>query len=317
MIKNFLPALAALALGAGSLQAQSDAHVLIVSGLGGEPKYVQDFLTWGTAMANAAQTRFGVPAANVVFLAEEPARNSAVIDGESTREEIERAIRAIASRAGANDRILILLIGHGSMDSRGSRINLPGPDLLATEMATMLEPFKTQSVVLVNAASASGGWQDVLGAPNRTIVTATRSGMERNETVFARFFVEAFSGEGADANRDGRVTLQEAFTYANRETERSYQTAGTLQLEHARLEGNTQLAETFHLGAAAGQAPANASAEVKALYARRGELESSIDALRNRRSQMADSAYQTELENLLLELARTNRQIQDAEGGSR
>lgn len=315
MIRKILPVLAALAVGAGNLEAQN-AHVLIVSGLGGEPKYVQDFVTWGTAMANAAQTRFGVPASNVIYLAEDPSRNRAVIDGESTREEIERAIRGIATRAGANDRILILLIGHGSMDSRGSRINLPGPDLLATEMAAMLEPFKTQSVVFVNAASSSGGWHDVLAAPNRTIITANRTGQERNETIFPRFFVEAFSGDGADSNRDGRVSIQEAFNYANRETERFYQTAGTLQMEHARMEGNTQLAETFHLGAPSGQAPATASAEVRALYARRAELESSVDALRNRRSQMADAAYQTELERLVLELARTNRQIQEAEGGS-
>lgn len=316
-MKRMVSALALLALSAVRVDAQSNAHVLIVSGLGGEPKYVQDFLAWGSAMAGGVQTRFGVPAANVVFLAEEPQRNRTVIDGESTKAEIEGALRRIASNAGADDRVLILLIGHGSVDARGSRINLPGPDLLATDLAALLEPFRTQSVVVVNGASASGSWHEALAAPNRTIVTATRSGSERNETVFPRFFVDAFSVEGADADRDGRVTIQEAFTYANRETERSYQTAGTLQLEHARMEGNAQLAQTFHLGAPAGQAPANASAAVRALYTRRGELEASVDALRNRRSQMQDAAYQAELERLVLELARTNRSIQDAEGGSR
>lgn len=317
LMKRILSVLALLLLTAARAEAQANSHVLIVSGLGGEPKYVQDFLAWGSAMAEAVQGRFGVPAANVTYLAEEPQRNRAIIDGESRREEIEKALQAIAARAGADDRILILLIGHGSMDSRGSRINLPGPDLLSTELATMLAPFRTQSVVVVNGASASGSWHEALAAPNRTIITATRSGSERNETIFPKFFVEAFSGDGADADRDGRVTVQEAFNYATRETERSYQTAGTLQMERARMEGNTELARTFHLGAPAGQAPSDASPELRALYARRGELENSVDALRNRRSQMEDAAYQTELERLVLELARTNRSIQDAESGAR
>lgn len=314
-MKRMIPVLALLALSATRLDAQSNAHVLIVSGLGGEPKYVQNFLDWGSAMAEAAETRFGVPAANIVYLAEEPGQNSAV-DGESTKAEIEQALQGIASRADTDDRILILLIGHGSMDTRGSRLNLPGPDLLSTEMATLLEPFSTQSVVVVNGASASGSWHEALDAPNRMIITATRSGSERNETIFPRYFVEAFSADGADADRDGKVTIQEAFTYANRETERSYETAGTLQLEHARMEGNIELAGTFHLGAPTGQAPASASPELRALYARRGELESSVDALRNRRSQMEDAAYESELERLVLELARTNRSIQDLEGTS-
>src|SRR5690606_35911323 len=118
------------------------------------------------------------------------------------------------------------------------------------------------------------------------------------------------------ANRDGRITLDEAFAFATRETERSYTNAGTLQLEHSRIEGNEQLTQTFHLGSPRGEI-ADASPELQALYDRRTAIEDTLAALRARRDQMEAAAYEAELERVLLELARTNRSIQEMEGGSR
>ena len=106
----------------------------------------------------------------------------------------------------------------------------------------MLAIFPTQPTVVVNTSSASGDWQEALAAPNRTIITATRSAGERNETAFGEFFAKAFAEDVADPDKDGRVTIKEAFEYATAETTRHYQTRGTLQMEHARMEGNAQLA---------------------------------------------------------------------------
>jgi hypothetical protein len=302
-----------LAASAGGAAAQ--AHVLIVSGIGGEPRYVDDFHSWGTAMVDAARGRFGLPDANVVYLAEDPARDPGRIDGQSRREEVERALAEMARRAAPEDRILILLIGHGSSDSRGTRLNLPGPNLTAEELAAMLQGFRTQPLVVVNTASASGGFQEPLAGPNRTIITATRTGSERNETMFGGFFVAAFADDGADTDRDGRVTVAEAFEYATRETERAYRTANRLQLEHGRIEGDLELARRFHLAASGmAAAPAGASAELQALFAERQRLEEGVEALRLRASRMDGAEYRGELERLLLELARTNRAIREQEG---
>jgi hypothetical protein len=143
------------------------------------------------------------------------------------------------------------------------------------------------------------------------VVTATRSGNERNETIFGGFFVAAYAEDGADANRDGRVSIAEAMDFAVRETERAYETGGRLQLERARIEGDAEIARAFHLGGGTSAVPADASPEVRALYAERQRLEESIDSLRSRSSQMEAAEYQRELERLLLELARTNRAIQE------
>ena len=55
-----------------------------------------------------------------------------------------------------------------------------------------------------------------LAGPGRIIVTATKTGGERNETRFPAFFVEAFGDEAADRDRNGRVSALEAFDYAPR-----------------------------------------------------------------------------------------------------
>ncbi len=304
----------ALALGLAPTGAAGQAHVLIVSGLGGEPKYVDDFHNWGVKMVDAARDRLGLPPENVVFLSENPARDPARVSGESRKEDVERAIADMARRADADDRIMIILIGHGSADARGSRVNLPGPDITSEEYGALIAAFGDRPLAFVNVASASGNFATDLAGPNRVIITATRSGMERNETMFGGFFVDAFAIDGADADRNGRVTLTEAYEYAMRETQRAYQAGNRLQMENARIEGDPELAKVFHINATGSAAPDDATPELRALYAKRQELEESIDALRVRSGQMEPAAYTAELERLLLELARTNQLIQADEG---
>lgn len=311
-MRRLLFAFSLLALAPGIATAQ--AHILIVAGIGGEQKYVDDFHNWGITMVDAGRDRLGLPSENIVFLSENPARDPARINGESRRENVERAMAEMLERAGPEDRIMILLLGHGSADSRGSRVNLPGPDITAEEYARMIAVFGNRPLAFINAASASGDFQQALAGPNRTIITATRSGMERNETMFGGYFVAAFARDGADADRNGRVTLEEAYQYATAETARAYQTANRLQLENARMEGDLELAKVFHINGTAGAAPADAAPEVRALFTRRQELEESVDRLRIRSGQMDPAEYSRELERLLLELARTNREIQELEG---
>jgi hypothetical protein len=294
--------------------AAQDTHLLVVSGSGGERAYSDDFHAWGTGMVDAARSRFGLSADQVVYLAEDPARDPSRIDGRSTKEEVERRLRELAGRAGPADRVLILLIGHGSAESRGPRIHLPGPDLSAPELAEMLSLFPSQRIVIANAASASGDFQDALAARNRTVITATRSGLERNATVFGQYFVEAFTGDVADTDRDGRVTVLEAFDYAVREVERYYSSQNRLQTEHARLEGDRELARGFHLAARPATAAA-ASPELERLIAERQRMEAEIEALRERRSEMDDARYEAELERLLVEVALKTREIREMEGG--
>ena len=311
----------------GAAQPAGQSFVLVVSGIGGEQKYVEDFHAWGAAMADAVERRFGVPRANVTYLAEEPARAPARTDGRSTRENVGKALADIAARSAPGDRVLIVLIGHGSAQSREARFNLPGPDMSAADFAALLRKLPGRSVALVNASSASGDFVPALSARDRIIITATKSGMERNETLFGRYFVEAFVEDGADVDKDGRVSLLEAFEYARREVRRAYEVDNRLLTEHALLDDNGDgagtavpsppktdgaLARAFHLGAGASVASAS-NPSVRALLEEKRALEEKIADLRGRKDGMDSVAYARQLEELLVALALKNREIRAAE----
>ncbi len=91
-------------------------------------------------------------------------------------------------------------------------------------------------MVFVNTASSSGEFLKGLAGPGRTIVTATRTGGERNETRFPAFFVEAFTGDGADRDRNGRISVQEAFDYARTKVQQAFEREGYILSEHATLD---------------------------------------------------------------------------------
>lgn len=322
-------ALTAVAVCAGRTQAQ-DTHVIVISGLGGEPTYRDLFRTQATAFLDAAADRWGLPGARLSWLAEDQSVAPDRIAARSTRENVRSRIVELAGRIGPRDQVLIVLIGHGSESDGEPKLNLPGPDLSASDLATWLDVFSTQTVAVVNTASASGGFLPALSSEGRIVVTATRSNRERNLTHFGTFFVNAFSGEGADVDKDERVSLLEAFSYARLEVERFYSRDNRLQTEHALLDddgdgegsmepgleaGDGRLASRFFLAVEDPAVTSQAAddPELAALLERKRSLEEAVGGLRARKDEMDPRAYETELEALLLELATTNRAIRERE----
>ncbi|MEJ7811881.1 MAG: hypothetical protein WKG32_15825 [Gemmatimonadaceae bacterium] len=314
----------------GGLAAQGSgarSHVLIIAGIAGEPKFVATFHRAALALADAAK-RSGVPDSSILYLADDTARAAARVAGRSTKEGVERAVGTLAGRAKAGDQVFIVLIGHGSAQGGQARFNLPGPDITATDFAALLKRFPTQRVALVNAASASGDFIAALSGANRAIVTATKTGFESNETIFPRFFADAFAGGGADVDKDGRVSLLEAFTYARREVARAYEEEGRLLTEHALLDDNGDhvgsaepgprgadgsLARTMFFSAGTGGA-SSSDPRVAALARDKDAAEARVDSLRRRKSTMDAAAYDRELERLLLDLATKSQALRAAEG---
>jgi hypothetical protein len=295
--------------------AQAQTQLLIVSGIGGDPKYTQAFGELSTALATAAHERASVADSSIVWLGEVAALKSRWYRGASTRENVERAITRLADRKDADEQIVLVLIGHGSGDGAETRISLPGPDMTAADFARALSRFGSRRVAFINLTSASGDMLPVVSAPTRVVMTATKSAFERNESQFARFFVDALARDGADTDKDSRVSLLEAFTYAESETKRFYESEGRLATEHAQIADEGQLARRFFLVGASAGGPA-AGGRLTTLYAERSALDDQIQSLKKRKAQMPASAYDEALEALLLTLARKAREIRQLERGS-
>lgn len=324
---------ASVALGTAALLAaaaapgRAQARVVVVSGLGGEPVYEERFRRWGATIAEAARSVPGVSAGDVVFLAEDPAAAGPAADGRSTLEEVERTFQELAARPDSAP-LLVVLIGHGSADARGARVNLPGPDLTATALDALLEVGGGQPVAVVVASSSSGAFLAPLAGAARVVVTATRAGGERQATRFAAHFAEAFAGGAADTDKDRRVSLLEAFRYAEAEVERSFSASGQLQTEHPVLdddgdgaagEGDGALAARFFLGSATGAAGdaadiAGATGTLRELLEERARIEGEVEALKLRKDEMDPDTYDAALEDLFVRLALNARSLRAERG---
>jgi hypothetical protein len=305
------------------------AFLLIIVGLSGDPEHGELFHAWGETLATSA-AELGIPEDRVIFLADDldlaPSASA-----RSTSEEIQAAVDRIAGAVGGvEDQVFVTLFGHGTFDGRAARFNLPGPDLSAEDFDAALDRLAPNPVIFVNTASASGPFVDALSGPGRTVATATRSGAEQYVTLFGGYFVEALTAEAADADRNRRVSVLEAFNYSRLRVAEAYEREGLLATEHAllddngdgegteeptALEGDGMLAATLALGSTdASGLPADPA--LRALYLERQEMERRIESLRLLRAGMDPARYAAELERLATELALKTREIRALEGTS-
>ena len=274
------------------------------------------FQKWAGAVVDSAK-KHGVLDANINWLAEAPEKDPR-IKGRSSKDNVAKAFTDLAASAKPNDEIFVMLIGHGSFDGKTGAFNLPGPDLTAGDYAMLLQKFTTQKVAFINTASSSGAFLQPLAGPARTIVTATKTGGERNETRFAEFFVQALDAEEADRDRNGRVSLQEAFDFAASKVKAAYEKEGHILTEHAALDDGSQgkLAGTQYLAPERSRTAAAQSADpaLRALLEQRDALERQVNDLRLKKDSMDPAAYDQTLEKLVTELAVKTRQIREFEG---
>ncbi|HEX5322157.1 MAG TPA: hypothetical protein VFW40_00125 [Capsulimonadaceae bacterium] len=283
-----------------------------VAGLGGEPDYEQRF----TSQAQEID--------KMLHGSSTDAKVTTLYGSQATKAAVQSALSAAAREAKSGDSFVLMLIGHGSYDGYDYKINLPGPDLSGVELAAMLDRIPCTRQLVVNMTSASGGSRAALEKPNRVVITATKSGNEKNATVFARFWVEALRDPGADTDKNESVSALEAFTYASRKTAEFYETQKRLATEHPSLEDTGQgdgernpspengeglkAAQFALLRLGSAQAASN-TPEKKALLAKRDQLEEQIDKLKYEKAAMGADDYRKQLQGLLLELAKTQAEL--------
>lgn len=281
-----------------SSAALADMHALIVQGLGGEEGYTEQFNATAEALRRASQSLGG---AQVTTLAGETA----------TREKILAQFRMLAKTLKADDRVAVYFIGHGSYDGYEFKFNIPGPDLTGAELAKSLDALPAKNQLVVLTGSASGAVADALKKASRVVITATRSGNERNVTYFVTALAQAIDNAASDVDKNGRITVQEAFDAANRAVKDHYEREKRLASEHPRLEG--ELAARFTL-AQLGAAGAAGAGAVSAAQPERERLNSQIEELRLRKDGMSEAQYAAELERLLLELAQLEERLEQGGG---
>ncbi len=296
--------------------------LVVVGGVGGEKRFSDAFRSMTVSLVQAAKSRFALPDTAIHAFTEDSAAGRA----RSTKANVEGVLMRLAAGSREGDRLVVVLFGHGNAQADVTRFNLPGPDMTIADFERALERYKG-TLAFVNTGSASGEYIKALSGPRRIVITATKSAREQNETFFPAFFVRALTESTGDTDKDGRVSLLEAFTWARQEVARKFEQANQLASEHPQLDddgdgvgradasetaADGKLARGLYLEPLGGAAVANNPAAAKLLDERR-VIEARIDSLRGRRASMTEDAYQKALEPLLLELAGKTRAIRSLE----
>ena len=301
-----------------SRAAAGERYALIVTGASGGDAYAQKYTKWRVSFVETLRGNFHYEPERVIVLAE---AESADVQ-QATREHVRSAFADLRKRMTKDDQLLVLLIGHGtSLDGDEAKFNLVGPDLSASEWSDLLRPLPGR-LVFVNTTGASFPFLRKVAGKGRVVLTATDAAAQQFETVFPEFFTKAFGDPAADLDRNSRVSVWEAFTYASAGVRQWFEQKGQLPTERPLLDDT---------GAGVGREAQNpgtdgaiarvtylepdavlmlpADTRLAGLMRRRAELETQLEELKARKESTPPDRYEADLEKLLVEIARISAQI--------
>jgi hypothetical protein len=294
------------------LPAQGAVYYLTVAGLGGEPEYDQRF----TGLAKDLDKVFKSSGGD--------AHVYTLTGKEASRARLTETLGLISSQAKPEDDFVLILIGHGSFDGIEYKFNLVGPDISAEDLAGLCDRVPAKRQLVVNTTSASGGSVPALQRPGRAVIAATKTGTEKNATIFCRYWVEALHDPDADVDKNESISALEAFQYADRKTAAYYESEKRLATEHAVFEdtGKNEAVRAPSSGSGEGlllstivlvrfgtaERAANDPGK-RALLAKKEELERQIDTLKYQKAAMTEDDYKKQLTAALVELARIQQEL--------
>jgi hypothetical protein len=307
-----VPALLAVPL----VAAAQGRYALVVTGASGDPAYAEKHDQWRVALIEKLTRVFGFEPDHLLVLDEQPVAG----DEPATRDGVQQAVARLQRVMRTDDLLVVVLIGHGTYDGADAKFNLVGPDLDAHEWAALLGRLPGRLVV-VDTTGASFPFLAALGGPRRVVVTATDSPAQQFSTVFPEYFVGVLDDPASDIDKNGRVSMWEAFMAVSARVRQHYEQSGQLSTERPLLDDNGDgvgkeagapgpdgpLASQTYLDVQA--VPDNADAELVELLQRRAMLEAQVEELKTRKPLLDESDYARAFEQLMIDLAKVGRAI--------
>ena len=305
---------------------ESDRPCLIlITGARGTGEYGEQFQQWAGRWEQAAR-QAKIPVKKI------GTQETATDD----RQQLQAYLKQFSQQSV--EPLWLVFIGHGTYAGKQAKFNLHGPDVTAAELHQWLQPIQ-RPVAIVNCASSSGPFINRLSGQNRVIVTATKSGFESNYARLGEYLSKTISDPAADLDKDGQVSLLEAFILASSQVEEFYRQNGRLATEHALIDdnGDTLGTPANWFSGVIGQQKAKGAKQLDGLRAnqfhivasrteqrlsvemrqRRNQLEAKLAELREQKTKLSEEEYYQSLEALCLELARLYQQTEpDEDDGS-
>ena len=294
------------------MSARADTYFVTVAGLPGDADYEQRY-------TNAAAELDKLLKASGTGV-----HVYTLTGADATRARLTEVMGQVARAAKSDDDFVLTLVGHGSYDGVEYKFNLVGPDISAAELARLCNAVASKRQLVVDTTSSSGGAIPLFQRKGRGVIAATKSGTEKNATVFVRYWVQAFQDPAADVDKNESVSALEAFQYAERKTTDFYSAQKRLATEHPVFEdvgkgepvrvdeigqGEGRFLASFTLIRLGGARSAALDPAKRDLLARKESLEGQIDILKYQKAATPVEEYQRKLRALLLDLARVQAEL--------
>jgi hypothetical protein len=301
--------------------ADGARYAVIVQGASGDPEYATLHRSWVDALSALLRGKMGLDPSHIMILAEQPKAGEL----KGTAEDVKATFAKLAKDAKADDLVFVMLIGHGSGEGATAKFNLVGPDLTVEEWKALFEPVAARTVI-VDSTSSSFPFLAGLAGKNRVVVTATNSFAQKYHTFFPDAFIKSLTASEADADKNGRISVLEAFNYASRLVAQRYEQDGHMATEHAVFDDNGDgkgrdavaagddgtVAGLTYLDVVA--TPKSSDPEMQQLLNRQQTLTEQVDELRRRRPSMAADEFDREFEKLIVDLALVSRDVRRKAG---
>jgi hypothetical protein len=300
------------------VEAAEQRYALIVSGATGGQEYVQQYAQWTGDLSRALVERLKFDPQRVTIVSETDHAEAV-----ATADNVRRILKGLSAKMSRDDVLLVVLLGHGTFDGVDAKFNLVGPDLESAEWSALLKPL-TGRVVLVNTTAGSFPFLERVGGPRRIVITATDSVAQRYDTVFPQYFIKGLTDDAADLDKNGRISIWEAFAAASGSVRRHYQQRGQLSTERALIDDNgdgagkdaadpgddgAYASRTYLDESRPGAAPTDAV--LLKLLQRRTALEAESEDLKIRRTFLSPAEYVKEFERIMIELAKVSHDIRE------
>jgi hypothetical protein len=303
-------------LSLGSAASAEQRFALVISGASGGNEYAAQYADWTDSLLRVLTGRLKMSTDSVTILSDTDRPAQA-----ATADNVRGILGALRTKMTRDDLLVIVLIGHGTFDGVDAKFNLVGRDLESADWAALLKNIPGRLVV-VNTTAGSFPFIERLAAPRRIVISATDSVAQRFDTVFPQYFIKAFDDESADLDKNGRISIWEAFASASAGVRRHYQQRGQLSTERALIDDNGDgvgrgVADDGADGSASSQtyldeAQPGATAtdeELLRLLQRRALLEAESEELRIRRAFLSAAEYAKEFERIMIDLAKVSSEI--------
>jgi hypothetical protein len=291
--------------------AFADSSAIIIQGIGQSDDFDKKYTKWATGIQGALVEDLGFSKDRVVLLT-----------GDSSRKEnIQKTFDQMKAQVKPQDTFLLFLIGAGAFDT-DYKLSILGQDLTATEYGKLVDSLNPSRSIVVAGTDSSGGLLEKIAAKNRLIIASSRSG-EKEPANFYDYFLQGLKGLAADEDKDKKISIWEAFKFANAGVDRFYKEQQRIQTEHSGLSANGAAQVAANIGdqdvpVLARVTSFNADRPVvvsdprlQTLLTELKAIDTRIEELRLQKSLLPEAEYDKRLEDLVIERTRKNLQVQE------